>query len=128
MTPSARFVEGLLKCLANMAVALAALALIVWGLGGCAFANEGYWSKTHSPQVITDTQFVDYPCGKRADGCFNRIIGVIQLRKGMNALHLECVWKHEKKHAAGYSHPANDNRPHYSIDCGDGSTYVAMRY
>lgn len=124
MTPEARFVQNLLNWIVRIAVVAAAIASLIW-ISGCVIAAEPYWVKTHAPVAVTDTRFVDYPCGQRIHGCFQRTTGVIELRTGMNALLLECTLSHERRHAAGYSHRAG---PHYSIDCGDGTTYTAMSY
>lgn len=122
MTPAARFVENVL---ARIAVIAAAIAAALW-LSGCATVAAPYWVKTHEPVTVTAVRDVALPCGKRGiDGCFNRSTGVIELRAGMNALRRACVLTHEERHSEGDSHPAHDGRPHYSMDCGDGTTYVA---
>lgn len=91
--------------------------LLLLALSGC--AQGTYWVRAHEPVAHTKTVIVDKPCGRpNLDGCNSRHTGVIELRRGMSEAKHWCVLEHEKKHLAGYNHPAAYRG--FAIDCGNG--------
>lgn len=94
-------------------------------LVGCASFGEPYWQETHLPYEVSRVIYVDKPCnltsayGTPMLGCANYYTNTIEIQKGLTPAASQCVLTHERKHFAGYSHSLE--RPHYSIDCGDGT-------
>ena len=87
-------------------------------LSGCA-TPSAYWVRVAEPVLLTDIRIVDKPCGRSdLDGCNSRYTGVIQLRRGLSPAQHWCVLEHEKRHLAGYNHPAHSYGLAY--DCGNG--------
>ena len=101
--------------------ALVGLAVIVVVLiVGCA-TTESYWVKTRPAVQVKQIVYVNNPCGRPINGCYNRNTRIIELQRGMVLAKHDCVLAHEKKHADGYEHP--NERTNYAVDCGDGEMY-----
>ena len=87
-------------------------------LSGCA-APSAYWVRVADPVLLTDIRIVDRPCGRSdLDGCNSRYTGVVQLRRGLTPAQHWCVLNHEKRHLAGFNHPAHSYG--FAYDCGNG--------
>ena len=89
---------------------------------GC--ANTGAWSDKpmRPPMPALFTVHVDFPCGANPDGirrvygCWNEAARTIEIKKGLAAEDEACVLRHERLHAAGYTH--GDQGHYYRMDCG----------
>lgn len=92
------------------------LALLLL-LAGC--ASEPYWVRTHEPVPITSIRYVDYPCDRMVNACIRLRTGAVEIRRGMTEAETWCALNHERKHAAGYSHP-NHREGSFASDCGNG--------
>lgn len=96
-------------------------AVIVLILSACGI-DMPYWTLTNPPAEVKAVLHVKYPCGNPTyDGCWNSVQRTIEVRDGLSVLDEDCVITHERKHAAGYTHPI---RPEYSTDCGDGTKWI----
>ena len=100
---------------------LVVIGALVWiALHAPAWAEGSYWYKAAAPVQVLGIVFVERPCGKRIDGCAHRSTGLIELRTGMDTVLRTCVESHERRHLErGEDHPVD--RPHFAIDCGDGT-------
>jgi hypothetical protein len=112
----------------------AALAALV--LGGCASAGS-YWETDAKWVNFKPTDIVllepDDPsiiCRKAPHsvlGCailqpeINTCTVVLKSRLPRNAF--SCALTHEMRHCLGDFHTAYNDRPHYALDCGDGTLY-----
>ena len=88
-------------------------------LSGC--ASQPYWTLANAPVPVMNVVYVDYPCAgmsgaaPKALGCWNSPAKAIEIRKGLSREIEEGVMRHERAHAAGWTHPANMA---YVADCG----------
>lgn len=99
------------------------ITLLLLLTSGC--AHEPYWTRVVEPLEVKHIVRVDRPCGDaKLWGCFHWPSQTIEIRKGLSPVADACVLGHERKHAAGYKH--DNERPSYSIDCGDGTRYIPL--
>jgi hypothetical protein len=98
--------------------------LILSLLSGCATQGPYWVYSGRAPIEIKEIRFVDYPCGRRLDGCAKLSEGIMELRRGMTAAQIQCVKRHEEQHFAGLDHPSYNEMPHFSTDCGDGTAWI----
>ena len=84
-----------------------------------------YWSQTRAPArepatvvYVDDTRTA---CGSFLLGCYIIQQNLIVVKKNLPLEEEKCVLAHEQKHHDGFSH---DDRPGYSIDCGDGTIWI----
>src|SRR3990167_8407647 len=96
-------------------------------LAGC--STVPYWVQDVKPVTVFAVIEVNYVrCGDDAMnivGCANHLTGLIQIKRG-HPLR-DCIETHERKHLAGWSHPANAPLP-LAFDCGDGRIYPGGNY
>lgn len=85
-----------------------------------------YWRDAGRGQIdVKHIVRVDFPCGLRgtALACANFAASTIELDRRLTNDEADCVVKHERKHFAGYDHPAYNWASAAPIDCGDGTFY-----
>jgi hypothetical protein len=95
------------------------LSILLLLISGCAM--QPYWTLANAPLPVLHVVHVDFPCaGMRgadptARGCWNANAQTIEIKRGLSAANEVCVLRHERAHAAGWTHPANMA---YVADCG----------
>lgn len=84
-----------------LAIILASLLLTACGEGG-------YWTLTNAPLPVKHIVRADYPCAiQGARACWNPASQTIELKHGLSPSDEACAMRHEKAHAAGWTHPVN---------------------
>ena len=91
-----------------------AALLVLLALTAC--GDGGYWELKNPPLKVKHIVRVDYPCAmQNARGCWNPASQTIEVKHGLSPSDEACVMRHERAHAAGWTHLVNQA---LEWDCG----------
>ena len=90
------------------------LLLLLTLISAC--GDGGYWELKNAPLPVKHIVRADYPCAmQNARACWNPASQTIEIKYGLSPSDEACAMRHEKAHAAGWTHPVSQA---LEWDCG----------